>query len=281
MGWFFTLFYNDRLDELGASLISSIRLFLYLIIFFTTVHLYGDVEKPVVGKTKISKVEYYKYWNPYRRVLDLRGKPQSFYGQIYYQATYNKEGRIKTVTRFGKDRKPKETYYFIWSRSGARSEYKVKFHEGGNVSRLDKDLYANELSYVRPGWVAHFISRSDGRPREVSFSDSIGFKYFSYHFNYTVVKEDNIFSEVVESSYFDSNDAFVGRHLLFWEKGAYLRMIQYFDPENKTIQTKEYLHDKKLQETVRVIIDQEGKEVERKIIPLMPPDKYAYKYEWT
>ena len=73
MGWFFTLFYNDRLDELGASLISSIRLFLYLIIFFTTVHLYGDVEKPVVGKTKISKVEYYKYWNPYRRVLDLRG----------------------------------------------------------------------------------------------------------------------------------------------------------------------------------------------------------------
>ena len=146
MGWFFTLFYNDCLDELGASLISSIRLFLYLIIFFTTVHLYGDVEKPVVGKTKISKVEYYKYWNPYRRVLDLRGKPQSFYGQIYYQATYNKEGRIKTVTRFGKDRKPKETYYFIWSRSGARSEYKVKFHEGGNVSRLDKDLYANELS---------------------------------------------------------------------------------------------------------------------------------------
>ena len=281
MGWFFTFFYNDRLDELGASLISSIRLFLYLIIFFTTVHLYGDVEKPVVGKTKILRVEYYKYWNPYRRVLDLRGKPQSFYGQIYYQATYNKEGRIKTVTRFGKDRKPKETYYFIWSRSGARSEYKVKFHEGGNVSRLDRDLYANELSYVRPGWVAHFISRSDGRPREVSFSDSIGFKYFSYHFNYTVVKEDNIFSEVVESSYFDSNDAFVGRHLLFWEKGAYLRMIQYFDPENKTIQTKEYIHDKKLQETVRVIIDQEGKEVERKIIPLMPPDKYAYKYEWT
>ena len=47
------------------------------------------------------------------------------------------------------------------------------------------------------------------------------------------MKEDNIFSEVVESSYFDSNDAFVGRHLLFWEKGAYLKMIQYFDPENK------------------------------------------------
>ena len=205
---------------MGASLISSIHLFVYLIIILPSISLYGGVEESVVPKKKLLKVEYYKYWNPYRRVVDLRGKPHSFYGQIYYQVTYNKEGRIKTVTRFGKDRKPKETYYFIWSRSGARSEYKVKFHEGGNVSRLDKDLYANELSYVRPGWVAHFISRSDGRPREVSFSDSIGFEYFSYHFNYTVVKEDDIFSEVVESSYFDSNDEFVGRHVLYWGKGA-------------------------------------------------------------
>ena len=78
-----------------------------------SISLYGGVEESVVPKKKLLKVEYYKYWNPYRRVLDLRGKPHSFYGQIYYQVTYNKEGRIKTVTRFGKDRKPKETYYFI------------------------------------------------------------------------------------------------------------------------------------------------------------------------
>ena len=103
------------------------------------------------------------------------------------------------------------------------------FHETGNVSRLDPNLYSNELSYMRPGWVASFISRSDGRPREVSFRDSVGFEYFSYYFNYTMVKDDNSFSEVIESSYFDSNEQFVGRHLLFWEKGASLKMIQYFN----------------------------------------------------
>ena len=180
-----------------------------------------------------------------------------------------------------KDRQAKETYSLIWSRSGARSEYKVFFHEVANVSRLDPNLYSNELSYMRPGWVATFISRSDGRPREVSFSDSVGFEYFSYHFNYTTVKDDNNISEVVESSYFDSNEQFVGRHLLFWEKGAFLKMIQYFNSENIIIETKEFIHDRRLGETVRVLTDGEGKEIERKIIPYMPPDKYAYKYEWN
>ena len=90
------------------------------------------------------------------------------------------------------------------------NEYKVEFHTAGNTARLDKFLYANQLSYVRPGWIADFKSRSDGRPKRVFFKDEIGFKYFSYIFNYTFEKNDAIISEVVESSYFDSDDNFVG-----------------------------------------------------------------------
>ena len=251
---------------------------LIFLLFFNEV--YAQDKNPDRDSDETARLEYYKYWNPYRRVLDLRGEPQSFYGQIYYQATYNKDNRIKTVTRFGKDRKPKETYSLLWSRSGARSEYKVTFHELGNVSRLDQNLYSNELSNMRPGWVASFVSRSDGRPKEVFFTDSVGFEYFSYNFNYTIVKDDKQFSEVVESSYFDSDKKFVGRHLLFWEKGAYLKMIQYFNSDNVTVETIEFINDKRLGETIRVLTDGEGKELERKIIPYMPPDKYAYKYEW-
>jgi len=281
MDRFLTVFCYNIVDELGFGLNNSARLFYYLLILNFLTKAYALDKTAEINIKDPLRMEYYKYWNPYRRVLDLRGKPQSFYGQTYYQATYNKDNRIRSVTRFGKDRKEKETYYLIWSRSGARSEYKVVFHEAGNVSRLDPNLYSNELSYMRPGWVASFTSRSDGRPREVSFSDSIGFKYFSYHFNYTIVKDDNKFSEVVESSYFDSNDKFVGRHLLFWEKGAFLKMIQYFNSANDIIETKEFIHDRRLGETIRVFTDQEGKEIERKIIPYMLPDKYAYKYEWN
>ena len=105
--------------------------------------------------------------------------------------------------------------------------------------------------------------------------------YFSYIFNYTTLKKDKQFSEVIESSYFDSNSKFVGRHLLFVERGAFLRMIQYFNSENKIFLTKEFVHDKTLEETIRIITNDKGNEIERKIIPYMPPDKYAYKYEWT
>ena len=265
---------------MGVSLKFRKGFFFNLIFLLSFNEVYAQDKNPDRDSDEIARIEYYKYWNPYRRVLDLRGEPQSFYGQIYYQVTYNKDNRIKTVTRFGKDRKPKETYSLLWSRSGARSEYKVTFHELGNVSRLDQNLYSNELSNMRPGWVASFVSRSDGRPKEVFFTDSVGFEYFSYNFNYTIVKDDKQFSEVVESSYFDSDKKFVGRHLLFWEKGAYLKMIQYFNSDNVTVETIEFINDKRLGETIRVLTDGEGKELERKIIPYMPPDKYAYKYEW-
>ena len=176
MDWVLLIFYDNFINELGVGLKIKIGLFLILItlFLFNEVNALDKTSAPDSDET--IRLEYYKYWNPYRRVLDLRGKPQSFYGQAYYQATYNKDDKIKTVTRFGKGRKPKETYSLIWSRSGARSEYEVTFHEVGNVSRLDPNLYSNELSNMRPGWVASFISRSDGRPREVSFSDSVGFE---------------------------------------------------------------------------------------------------------
>ena len=240
-------------------------------------------EKPKTKQwdNKVGALDHYKYWNPYRRVLDLKGDPQTFYGQDYYQVKYNKDGRIKTVTRFGGDREEQETYHFLWSKSGARSEYKVEFHTVGNAQRLDKYLYADQLSYIRPGWIADVKSRKDGRPFEVSFTDKLGFTYFYYHFNYSMHKDDSMEAEVVESSYFDSNGEFVGRHLIFWERGAYLRMIQYFNTENRVTQTIEFIHSMKDEETTRIITNGEGKELEKKIIPFMQPDKYAYKLEWT
>ena len=57
-------------------------------------------------------------------------------------------------------------------------------------------------------------------------------------------------------------------------------MIQYFNSDNSLIETQEFIKDKRLGEMIRILTDQDGKELERKIIPYMPPDKYAYRYEW-
>ena len=132
------VFHDYFIDELGGGLKNRIGFFCYLSILFfiSEVNAFNKTLKTEPDET--ARTEYYKYWNPYRRVLDLRGEPQSFFGQIYYQATFNKENRIRSVIKYGKDGKPKETYSLIWSRSGARSEYQVMFHETGNVSRLEQ-----------------------------------------------------------------------------------------------------------------------------------------------
>ena len=134
------IFCNNFIDELGVSLKIREGFLFNLIFLFSFNEVYALDKNPDQDSYETVRIEYYKYWNPYRQSIRSSGEPQSFYGQIYYQATYNKDNRIKTVTRFGKDRKPKETYSLLWSRSGARSEYKVTFHELGNVSRLDQNL---------------------------------------------------------------------------------------------------------------------------------------------
>tara|TARA_B100001250_G_scaffold277569_1_gene240045 strand:- start:401 stop:2188 length:1788 start_codon:yes stop_codon:yes gene_type:complete len=264
---------------LGFGLIKNIIIFYLLFILPSIIIAIDDLN--LKSSKKEINYSYFKYWNPYKKVLDNKGDEASFFGSVYYKVSYNKNNRIKTVTRIGEDKIEKETYYFIWSKSGLRSEYKVKFHQKGNASQLDKFLYADQLSLVRKNWIADVKSRYDGRPKEVSFSDHLGFTYFYYNFNYTRFKDDNMSAEVVESSYFNSNGDFVGRHLIFWEDGIDLRMIQYFNQKNEIFHTKEFIHSRSNQETVRVIIDGEGKEIERKIIPYMPIDKYAYNLEWT
>tara|TARA_Y100001947_G_scaffold147292_1_gene143431 strand:- start:151 stop:978 length:828 start_codon:yes stop_codon:yes gene_type:complete len=87
--------------------------------------------------------------------------------------------------------------------------------------------------------------------------------------------------EVIESSYFRSDSTFEGRHLVFMEEGEWLRMIQYYNRKNSSIYTLEYIHDPNMEETVEIRLDSTGREIDRKIIPFMQPDQFAYTLEWT
>ncbi|MBH10402.1 MAG: hypothetical protein CMG74_08660 [Candidatus Marinimicrobia bacterium] len=225
--------------------------------------------------------KYFKYWGPYRRLLSLNDNPQTFYGSTYYEATYNKDKRVKTVTEYDNKNNPLQTWNLKWTRSGNRSEYHVEFHTRGTISRLDSRLYSHQLSEIRPGWKAFFKSRKDGRPKEVKVVDNIGVHYYTYKFSYRSQIDSNLVMEIIESSYFRSDSVFEGRHLVFMEDGEWLRMIQYYNQKNKSIYTIEYIHDMNLEETVEIRIDSTGREIDRKIIPFMQPDQFAYRLEWT
>ena len=225
--------------------------------------------------------KYFKYWSPYRRSLSIEGNPQTFYGDPFYEATYNKDKRIKTVTEYDSSRNPLHTWNLKWTRSGSRSEYYVEFHSRGPIARLDPRLYSHQLSEVRPGWKARFTSRRDGRPKEVKVEDNIGVQYYTYKFTYASQVDSNLVMEVIESSYFRSDSTFEGRHLVFMEEGEWLRMIQYYNRKNSSIYTLEYIHDPNMEETVEIRLDSTGREIDRKIIPFMQPDQFAYTLEWT
>ena len=223
----------------------------------------------------------YKYWNPYRRKLSIRGNPQTFYGEPYFEVTYNKDKRIKTVTEFDENNKKQQTWHLKWTRSGSRSAYYVEFHSRGSISRLDQKLYSQILSEVRPGWRAYFKSRKDGRPRSLYVEDHIGIKYYSYNFTYATQIDSVTDMEIIECSYFRSDTNFAGRHIVFMEDAKWLRMIQYFDKNNKIKNTIEYIHNRESEETIQIKLNNKGKELERKIIPFMKPDQFAYNLEWT
>ena len=76
----------------------SLRIILYCFLLFSIINipsfLFGLEKTAEVIPTQ-KTISYYKYWNPSRRVLDLKGEPQSFYGQQYFQVEYNKDNRIK------------------------------------------------------------------------------------------------------------------------------------------------------------------------------------------
>ena len=100
MDWVLPIFYDNFIDELGVGLKIKIGSFINLISLLLFNEVSALDKKSDLDPDETVRLEYYKYWNPYRRVLDLRGKPQSFYGQTYYQATYNKDNKINLFLDF-------------------------------------------------------------------------------------------------------------------------------------------------------------------------------------
>ena len=102
MDRFFFILFNDIINELGASLIKKIVI-TYLLFFLPAMILAVNSLVKVPPKEEI-KYSYFKYWNPYRRILEIKGEETSFFGSTYFKVSYNKDGRIKTVTRIDQDK---------------------------------------------------------------------------------------------------------------------------------------------------------------------------------
>ena len=269
---------------MGYSIIKNQFFWPILVFLFISINndLFAQVEKnEKVSKPKFrKKSKFYSYWNPYRRQLDEENSRDFFISVPYYESKKNKNGKIKTVTKYDEDDKKIDSWHLVWDRKGIRSEYSIKFHQYGLITRLDSLLFSHKLSEIKPGWKAKVKSRKDGRPIRYDIYDEYGIRYYFYRFHYKQRSDALLSMETIQSSYFHSDSTLVGRHILFMENGEWLREIHYKDSKDKIEQVVKFDVSLEKEETVKTTLDGDGREVESRIIQLSYPDKYSYSFEW-
>ncbi len=212
----------------------------------------------------------------------LKGEhPRDFYlAQPFFGTEWDKNDRIKIVTRYDNDAKPIDSWHLLWNRSGTRSAYSIQFHQNGMITRIDSLLFSHKLSEVKSGWKAIVKSTKDGRPSRVDVFDAKGVRYYFYRFHYYQRIDSVLSMEIIRSSYFRSDSSLVGRHLLFMENGEWLREIHYKNAQDQLIQTVQFDTYFERDETIKIIFDGTGREIESRILPISYPDVHAYRFEW-
>ena len=234
---------------------------------------------PSKNKSK-NKLKYYNYWNPYRRQLEGEQNRDFFISKPFYEAQKNNNGKIKSVTKYDSYDKKIDSWHLIWDRKGNRSEYSMKFYQNGSITRLDSLLFSHKLSEIKSGWKAKVKSKKDGRPLRFDIYDEFGIRYYFYRFHYKQRSDSILSMEIIQSSYFRSDSSLVGRHLLFMEDGEWLREIHYKNSKDELEKVIKFQVSLDKEETIKTTLDNDGREIESRIIQLSYPDKYSYRFEW-
>ena len=255
-----------------------IYIFLFSLFFFDF-----SFSQKIKKKKKLktaSKPQYFSYWNPYRRLLDGKDNRDFFISKEFYESKKNKNGKIKFVTKYDTNGNKVDTWNLLWDRKGERSEYSIYFHQNGRITRLDSLLFSHKLSEVKKGWTAKVKSRKDGRPLRFDIYDASGIRYYFYRFHYNKRSDKLLSMETIQCSYFRDDSTLVGRHILFMENGEWLREIHFKNADNKKEKIIKYDVNLEKEETVKTVLDGDGREVESRIIQLSYPDKFSYRFEW-
>ena len=268
---------------MGRSINKKYFLWLFLGLFILPVQndIFSQTENEEVSKPKLNpNPTYYGYWNPYRRKLELKNSRDFFISSSYFEAIKNKNGKLKTVTKYNSKNEKVDSWHLVWNRKGNRSEYRVKFHQKGDITRLDSLLFSHKLSEVKPGWRAKVKSKKDGRPSRYDIFDEKGIRLYFYRFHYAQRSDSILSMETIQSSYFRSDSTLVGRHILFMENGEWLKEIHFKNAKNELEGVTKFDVSLSKEETVITRLDEDGEEIGSRIIQLSYPDKYSYKFEW-
>ena len=201
---------------------------------------------------------YYKKWNPRKQELLQGISKKEAVGIPHYRATLDEKGLVQMVDYFNRHNKAMWTFHMHWDDEQKSSKYDIEFYSSRNLSELNQEMFAPELSTIRPGWKARYKYDQMGKTRSVKVMDSHENLYYYYLYQYG--------EDILQSQYFRSDSVLVGSHKVQFNQNKKPIRITYYN-ENGTMKNAvgyEYSND------VQIVIsqyDHRGKLVERRIIP--------------
>ncbi len=206
------------------------------------------------GRVKL----YYLKWNPKTQELLEGLTKKEARTWPHYRATVDDNGLVQEVDFITRSGKLQWTFIMKWDDYGKSKEYDIEFHLKKDLSKLNKELFAPDMSMVKPGWICRYKIEENGLPKSVEIMDQLENLYYFYEFEYK--------KRMFKSQYFSSDSTFIGSHTVKFNSKSQPLRIAYYNKNGVMKNAVEYEYPK----DAKIIISQlngKNKVVQRTFIP--------------
>ncbi|MBT4810097.1 MAG: hypothetical protein HOA15_01270 [Candidatus Marinimicrobia bacterium] len=201
---------------------------------------------------------YYRNWNPKKQELIEGITKKEGLGKPHYRATLDAKGLVRDVDYFNRHGKRLWTYHMRWNDEGKSSEYDIEFYSNRNLSELNSELFAPDLSAIRPGWIARYNFNKEGITKGVRVLDQFENLYYYYQFSYG--------KNGFRSKYYRADSLLVGSHTVRFTINKKPLRITYYNENGIMKNAVAYEYPKDVEKVIS-LINSKGEVIERRIIP--------------
>ncbi len=201
---------------------------------------------------------YYQKWNPKKQELLEGITKKSARGESHYRATLDGKGLVQDVDYFNRYGKILWTYHMRWNDEGKSTEYDIEFYSKRNLSELNQELFAPDLSTIRPGWMARYQLNNQGVTQGVKVFDQYENLYYFYQFNYG--------ENGLRSKYYRADSVLVGSHTVRFDSDKKPVRLTYYNENGIMKNAIAYEYPKDAEKIISQM-NNKGQVIERRIIP--------------
>ncbi len=145
-----------------------------------------------------------------------------------------------------------------WNDEGKSTEYDIEFYSKRNLSELNQELFAPDLSTIRPGWMARYQLNNQGVTQGVKVFDQYENLYYFYQFNYG--------ENGLRSKYYRADSVLVGSHTVRFDSDKKPVRLTYYNENGIMKNAIAYEYPKDAEKIISQM-NNKGQVIERRIIP--------------